>query len=424
MKILLIGSGGREHALAHALSKSSTSNLIFAYPGNPGIFQIAQKTFITKMDFMEIKDFCIKEKVDLIVVGPEQPLADGISDYLRNVGLIVFGPSKNAARLESSKGWAKDFMQRHNIPTAKFKKFKNTESKEAHDYLEYSKYPLVIKADGLASGKGVIIANNSGEAQETLDSIFGGMFKEAGNSVVIEEFLDGVEASIMAVCDGNDFVILASSQDHKKIFDGDKGKNTGGMGAYAPTPFVTDELILKVKAQIIIPVIEGMKKEGEPFIGCLYAGLMICDGEPYVIEFNVRFGDPETQAVLSIFDGNFAGLLYSAAKGKIENSTIKNISNGFACCVILASEGYPDSYKKGFPITGIEKAEKKDLIVYHAGTTLKEGELLTDGGRVLGVTGTGQTLQQAVENAYIGIEKINFENKYYRKDIAGKALKN
>ncbi len=422
MNILLIGGGGREHAIARALRLSPSSDNLYSYPGNPGIWQFAPKAEIQKFDFNFIIDFCKSNNINLVVVGPEKPLADGITDILIENGIKVFGPSKQAARLESSKGFAKDFMARHNIPTAKYKIFSEEDKKSADEYLNTCKFPLVLKADGLAAGKGVIIAQEIQSAQQTLDSMFDGLFSDAGKTVVIEEFLLGVEASILAICDGKDYITLPSSQDHKRAMDDDLGKNTGGMGAYSPAPIVTESVMNKVHEKILRPAIEGMRAEGFPFTGCLYAGLMIHDEEPKVVEFNVRFGDPETQSVLSIFEGDFAKLLYSAACGKIDTSAIKNSSNKHACCVILASEGYPDEYEKGFEITGIEEVEKTGAIVYHSGTRLNEGKLLSDGGRVLGVTGVSTTLKTALEQAYNAVRKINFSNMYFRKDIGKKAL--
>ncbi len=422
MNILLIGSGGREHAIARALHFSLSTDRLYSYPGNPGIFNYALGSNLNSLDSSLIINFCKMNEIDLVVIGPEQPLAEGIADKLRNKGINVFGPSQNAARLESSKGFAKDFMLRNGIPTSKFGKFTIDHQSDAHSFIDASALPIVLKADGLAAGKGVIIAEDYGTAHDATNSMFGGLFKEAGETIVIEEFLYGQEASILAISDGKDFVTLASSQDHKRVLDGDLGKNTGGMGAYAPAPLVTNDVFNKVSEKILKPTIEGMFTEGMPFVGCLYAGLMINEGEPNVVEFNVRFGDPETQVVLSVFDGDFAGLLYSAAIGNLDKSCIKNIANGFACCVILSSQGYPDSYEKGFEISGIEEAEKQGAIVYHSGTKLKDGKLLSDGGRVLGVTGQGSSLSLAISNAYDSVSKIHFENMYFRKDIGKKAI--
>ncbi len=422
MNILLIGGGGREHAMAFALSRSRSCGKLFCSPGNPGIFKTAEKADIDPNNFIEIIDFCKQNSIDLVAVGPEQPLANGLADRLRDIGINVFGPGKAAARLESSKGFAKDFMKRHGIPTAPFRTFSKEDAEDAHGYIDEHKMPLVLKADGLAAGKGVIIAQEKEEAHKTLDLMFEGLFKEAGESVVIEDFLEGEEASILAVSDGYNFITLASSQDHKRALEGDQGKNTGGMGAYSPAPVITNDLRIKTEQKIIRPAIDGISKKGAAFIGCLYAGLMIKDGEPYVVEFNVRFGDPEAQAVLPVFDGDFAALLYSASIGKLDRSTAKNIQNGASCCVVMASKGYPESYEKGYEIKGIEEAEKLGALVFHAGTSEKDGKLVASGGRVLGVTAVEDNLPAAIANAYKFTGMISFQNSRCRSDIGKKAL--
>ncbi len=423
MKILLLGGGGREHAIAKALSESNETVKIFCSPGNPGIFQLAEKADLDIKNHSLVANFCRENSIDFVVVGPEQPLADGLADSLADAGIKTFGPKKNAAKIESSKDYAKNFMAKHNIPTAKFKSFTKETSKEAREYIDsLEKFPIVIKADGLAAGKGVIIAVSREEARIVLDSMFAGKFGEASEKVVIEEFLEGEEASVLAITDGKDYVTLAPSQDHKRALDGDKGLNTGGMGAYAPAPIVDKEMARKVESEIIQPTIEGMTKDGVSFVGCIYAGLMISNGEPKVLEFNVRFGDPEAQAVLSGFKGDFAKLLHSAASGKIDKSVVENVAAVHSCCVVLASEGYPGSYEKGKEITGIEEAEKTGAIVYQAGTKLQDGKLTTSGGRVLGVTGRGDNLKNAINNAYEAAYKIKFDNRYFRKDIGAKGL--
>ncbi len=422
MNVLLIGSGGREHALAHTISKSEMLDKFYCLPGNPGIRKFA-KPFDCGLDnFYLISDRCKVKEIDLVVIGSEQPLADGLADFLREKGINVFGPSKAAALLESSKAFAKDFMNKYNIPTAAYVKFTTAQESEALDYLKSAAYPLVIKANGLAAGKGVIIVDNYDEASKTVKSMFGGKFKSAGDTIVIEEFLQGEEASILAVSDGKDFITLAPSQDHKRAFDNDEGPNTGGMGAYAPAPIVNETVLEKVKEKIIKPVIDNMRKEGTSFIGCLYAGLMIDNNEPKVVEFNVRFGDPETQVVLPIFDGDFLRLIFSAARGSLAPSVINNVANGAACCVVLTSEGYPASYKSGFEISGIEEAENEGAIVFHAGTKWEDDLLKSAGGRVLGVCAVADNLKQARDLSYKAVDKINFENKFYRKDIATKGL--
>lgn len=423
MNILLIGSGGREHALALALSKSASAGKIYSAPGNPGMSKISELTDLNTGDFEITAKFCMDKNIGLVIVGPEQPLANGITDYITERGIHVFGPGRHASRLESSKEFAKAFMMRHNIPTAAYKAFTSGRKMEAHEYIDTCSLPVVLKADGLAAGKGVIIAESHEKAHETIDLMFGGLFKEAGNTIVIEEFLQGEEASVLAVTDGKDYVTLAPSQDHKRALDGDKGNNTGGMGAYAPAPLVTDEIIAKVEKNIIEPVIKGMAEEGTPFKGCLYAGLMINNGDPYVVEFNVRFGDPETQVVLPILEGDFAALLYSAAVGKLDKSKLTNTASRFACCVIAASNGYPGHYEKGFEITGLKEAENTGAVVYHAGTKEQQGKIFSSGGRVLGITGFGNTLKEAVESSYKALDEIEFANIYYRKDIGLKGLK-
>ncbi|MFC2130540.1 phosphoribosylamine--glycine ligase [Bacteroidota bacterium] len=423
MNTLLIGGGGRENALSYAIFHSYSNNKLFCAPGNPGISKFAESVDIYVNKHQEVIDFCKIMNIDLVVIGPEQPLADGLADSLRENNINVFGPSKKAARLESSKGFAKEFMLKHNIPTAAYKSFSLEEKGNALKYIQdLNQFPVVLKADGLAAGKGVVIAKNRNEAVDTLNSMFSGQYGEAGNSVVIEEFLIGEEASILAVTDGRKFVTLASSQDHKRIYDGDKGPNTGGMGAYSPALIVTDTLLEEVRTRILKPAIDGIADDGTPFIGCLYAGLMINDGTPKVVEFNVRFGDPETQAVLTNFRGDFTRLLHSAAIGDLDISAIDETSHGYSCCVVMASEGYPVSYPKGQIITGIDKAEKIGAVVYHAGTSLIDGELKVSGGRVLGVTGKGDSLKEAVDIAYSAVKLIHFDNTYYRKDIAAKAL--
>ena len=412
MNILLIGSGGRENALSRLLSKSESCNKLYCIPGNPGISRDAEIADMSSSDFASMAEFCKKNDISLVVVGPEQPLADGIADYLTSEGISVFGPSKEPAKLEASKGYAKKFMEKCNIPTAMYSTFSAENKDDAHKYIDSHPLPIVLKADGLAAGKGVIIAVSREEAHQTIDSMFTGMFGGAGDNVVIEEFMEGEEASILAVADGKDYITLASSQDHKRIGEGDTGKNTG-----------EDNVLEKVKNEIIEPAIKGMKDAGTPFIGCLYAGLMINEGQPRVVEFNVRFGDPETQAVLSVFEGDFAGLLKSAADGNLDKSKAVNIQNGAACCVVLAADGYPGSYDKWKEITGIEDAEAEGAIVYHAETATDGEKIVASGGRVLGVTGLGNDLKEAIDNSYKACDKIHFENKYNRTDIGQKGLK-
>lgn len=424
MNVLLIGSGGREHAIALSISKSPLLDKLYCITGNPGTKRISINLNIAFNDFELLKKFVKENRIDLVVIGPEQPLVDGLSDFFRIIGVPVFGPSSNAARIESSKSYAKEIMNRANVPTASYREFNSKQLEEAKEYLSLSNFPVVIKADGLAAGKGVVICDNLTEAISTIDSmVIKKSFGLAGEKFLIEEFLQGDEASVFAITDGKDFVVLPAAQDHKRIGDNDTGKNTGGMGAYAPTPLITNKLIENISENIIKPVIDQMNKEGNPFIGCLYAGLMITDDGPKVIEFNCRFGDPETQVVLPLLEGDLLKLLYSAATGKIDESAIK-YSGGSAVCVILASEGYPDSFEKGFEITGIDEVDP-DIIVYHAGTVEKDNKVYTNGGRVLGVTSVikENDILKARQKAYDAVQKVHFQNMYYRKDIASKVIK-
>lgn len=423
MNILLIGNGGREHALAKALNESASTEVLYCAPGNPGILTIANHANCDPSQPDSVVQFCREKEIHLVVVGPEAPLAAGLADSIREANIPVFGPSGAAAQLEASKGFAKEFMQRHGLPTAAFRTFGSHDAVAALEYLQEHPLPVVLKADGLAAGKGVVIATTRGEALNALDGIFQGRFGEAGKSVVIEEFMQGEEASVFAICDGERFVTLAPAQDHKRALDNDEGENTGGMGAYAPATIITDDMLEKVRTRIIAPVLAGMKAEGTPFIGCLYVGLMIQAGEPKIVEFNVRFGDPETQPVLMVFRGDFAKLLHSAAIGELDLSAIDSIAEGTACNVVLASGGYPGAYDKGKEITGIHEAEQSGtVIVFHAGTAEHEGKLVTAGGRVLGVCAPGSTLNEAVAQAYAAVEHIHFDGMMYRTDIGKKEL--
>lgn len=421
-RILLIGSGGREHALAKAIASSTSCDKLWVAPGNPGIAREAELVAINIADHDAVAAFCHKNNVTLVVVGPEQPLSEGLADSLRDEGIDVFGPSQRAAQLETSKGFSKDFMQRHGVPTAPYKRFGASEHKAARTYAADHGLPVVVKYDGLAAGKGVVVALKREEALEAVDAMYAGAFGDDG--VVIEGFLAGQEASVFAVCDGNNFVTLAPAQDHKRVGDGDTGKNTGGMGAYAPAPIVTPAVLDRIHKQVIRPVLDGMASEEMPFVGCLFCGLMIDDhGNPSVVEFNVRFGDPETQAVMSVLRADVAAMFASAARGALDASTIASTATGYSCNVVLASKGYPDAFEKGLPISGIDDAEADPFVtVYHAGTKDVDGQLVTNGGRVLGVTAVGETLEQAVSRSYQAVAKIDFANKYFRTDIAKKAL--
>ena len=425
MNILLIGSGGREHALAKGLKQSASCDLLFALPGNPGILTLAQKvTDCSLNDPNTIISFCKRNAIELVVIGPEAPLVNGLADILTDKGISVFGPSALAARIESSKSFSKELMISHNIPTARYTTFTGDQAQLAHDYIEQSEIPIVIKADGLAAGKGVIVAESKQEAHDAINDIFSGLFADAGSKIVIEEFLQGEEASVFAICDGENFVMLAPAQDHKRIYDNDVGKNTGGMGAYAPAPIVTDEVLQKVADTIFTPTLKAMKEAGYPCIGCLFCGLMIDNGNPSVIEFNCRFGDPETQAVLTVFEGDLAALLYSAANGSIQAEHMKQRSKGFACNIVLASGGYPDHYETGYKIYGTENINpNQQITIYHAGTSQDvDNNIITSGGRVLGVCAYAETLSEAIQKAYKSIEHISFQGMYFRKDIGKKGL--
>lgn len=423
MNVVVIGSGGREHALVWKISQSPTLNKLYSIPGNPGTKSLSQNVLIDISDHQSVINFCKENNIDLCVIGPEQPLVDGLADDLRKSGINVFGPGSKAAMIEASKSFAKGIMKRGNIPTGDYKEFKTGQIDEALSYTQRSSYPLVIKADGLAAGKGVIICSNYGEASEAINEIFvQKVFGSSGNSLIIEEFLVGEEASIFAITDGNDFVLLPPSQDHKRIGDKDTGKNTGGMGAYAPAPIVTEILLEKISREVIAPTLTQMKKEGNPFIGCLYAGLMISGNELNVVEFNCRFGDPETQVVLPLIQGDFLQLLYSAAIGKLDKQTITGFS-GSSVCVIAASQGYPDKYEKGCEIIGLEN-KADNTKIFHSGTKSEGEKIVTNGGRVLGITSIipDENLKEAQKVAYDSIKQISFNGIYYRSDIAEKAF--
>jgi phosphoribosylamine--glycine ligase len=427
MTILLLGSGGREHALAWRLASSSSLGRLICVPGNPGMAGLGE----LRAGEIESPDDMVAMArdlaADLVVVGPEAPLATGVSDALRDAGFAVFGPSKDASRLEWDKSFAKSFMDRHGVPTAASRTFDGTAIDEAREYLRAHALPVVIKASGLAAGKGVVIATTTAEAVEAVEGMLSGAsFGDAGSSVVIEEFMEGEEASIFAVTDGNDYVLLAPSQDHKRVGDDDTGPNTGGMGAYAPAPIVDDEVLRRVARGIVEPTLAGMRAEGTPYVGCLYVGVMIENGTPRVVEFNSRFGDPETQVVLPLIEGDFAALLHAAATGTL--AAFGDVtSRGSAVCVVMASEGYPGSYPKGRQITGIADAESRPgVIVFHAGTRADGDRLLTSGGRVLGVTavsGGEESLESTIRRAYDAVASIAFEGAYYRRDIGRKGIR-
>jgi len=421
MKILVIGSGGREHTLVWKIAQSKLVDKIYTAPGNGGIAELAECVDIKADDIEGLLSFAIEKKVDLTVVGPEVSLVAGVVDKFEEKGLKIFGPKKSAAQLEGSKVFSKEFMARNNIPTAKFKVF--DDSLNAKDYINELGAPLVIKADGLAAGKGVIICKGPQEAIAAIDLIMEKkIFKEAGDRVVIEECLEGQEASILAISDGKNFVILESSQDHKRIFDNDKGPNTGGMGAYSPAPVITEELSAEISEKVMKPVINGMKKEGNVFRGVLYAGLMITKDGLKVLEFNVRFGDPETQAIIPRLKSDLVEVIIASLDGKLDVFKLKWDSR--ACvCVVMASGGYPQKYEKEKEISGLDVAKKmQDIIVFHAGTRRENDKVFTSGGRVLGVAGLGTNIKEAIDNTYQAVKKIDFEKKQYRKDIGFRAI--
>jgi len=425
MNVLLIGSGGREHALAYKIKESPSLKKLYILPGNPGTKKLGENVSLDIKDPVKLLSFCKGKNIDLIVIGPEKPLVEGLADYFRANGIKVFGPNSKAAEIEAHKSFAKNFMRKYQIPTADYVEFNSNEYVKAKTYLEKTKYPCVIKADGLAAGKGVIVCSGIQHALTTLDDIFNKkIFGSSGDKIVVEEFLDGEEASILAVTDGNDFVCLPSAQDHKRIGDNDTGKNTGGMGAYSPAPVVTSKVLKEVEEKIIVPTLKGLQTEGRTFSGCLYCGLMITKEDVKVVEFNCRFGDPETQAVLPVIKGDFLKLICSAAEGKIDKTAVE-YSGGSAVCVVAASKGYPDEYAAGYVVEGINEFDSdKNILVFQAGTKEKDGNVVTGGGRVLGVTSviSENNLLEAQKKAYGALKKINFKDIYYRTDIAAKAL--
>ena len=419
MKVLVIGSGGREHALLWKLSQSPSVTDVYVVPGNDGMSDVASLIPIKGNE--DIIDFARLMQVDLTVAGPETVLTEGLADEFEKRGMAFFGPSKAAARIEGSKGFAKALMKKYGIPTAAYETFDDEE--KAIAYLkDNDTYPIVIKADGLASGKGVIIAQSEEEAIDTVkDMLEGHTFSGAGRSVVIEEFMEGEEASMLCFCDGTNVVPMISAQDHKRIFDFDKGPNTGGMGAYAPAPVMTKEMCEEVNVRILRPIVAAMKKEGYPFKGCLYAGLMITSEGPKVVEFNCRFGDPETEAVLPLFDGDLARVMLDCVHGTLSDEAVV-WKKACAVDVVLASEGYPASHSSGEVISGIEDAKKAGCLVFHAGTVKKNGQYVVNGGRVLNVVALADTLAEAKAKAYEGVSRISWRGMQYRHDIADKGL--
>ena len=416
VNILVVGSGGREHALSWKLSQSDKVDTVFTAPGNGGT---KNNVPIDVNDLDGLSDFAQKNNC-FTVVGPEDPLAAGIVDKFNQLNLKVFGPSKKAAQLESSKIWAKDFMKRNNIPTARFEIF--DDATKAQDYVKSLDYNVVVKADGLAAGKGVIVCDNPDEAVSAIQTILvKKSFGEAGNRIIIEERIDGIEASYIAISDGKIALPMASSQDHKRIYDDDKGPNTGGMGAYSPTPIITDAMAEKIQKKIIDKTIQSMKNESIEFKGFLYAGIMIRDNEPFVLEYNVRMGDPECQPILMRMDFDLYDYFVASIEGKLSDMPLPTWKNQYAVCVVLASKGYPESYPKDETISGFDLIPNESY-VFHAGTKKVDGKILSNGGRVLGVTALGDSLEDAIKNAYTASDKVSWNSKYCRTDIGKKGL--
>lgn len=424
MKILIIGSGGREHAMAYKVAQSPLVDKIFVAPGNPGIAEenMVENVSLAVDDLDSLVAFALKEKIDLTIIGPEQPLVLGITDLFEQNGLKVFGPSKGASQLEGSKSFSKDFLQKYKIPTAKYKTFDDVD--EATRYINTKRMPIVIKADGLAAGKGVVIAKTREEAHNAVFFMLNGeSFGDAGRKVVIEDFLKGEEASFIVMVDGKNVLPFATSQDHKRAYDNDEGPNTGGMGAYSPAPVVTPEIHDRVMRRIIYPTVKGMIKEGLPYKGFLYAGLMISEkGTPKVIEYNCRFGDPETQPIMMRLESDLVELCLQACDGKLDETEIK-FKPQAALGVVLASGGYPGKYEKAIPVVGLDYVAKAtDTKVFHAGTTFMRGTISTDGGRILCVTSLGDTVKDAQTQAYTQLRKISCKGAFFRTDIGNRAI--
>lgn len=418
MKVLLIGSGGREHALAWKLAQSPLLGKLYAAPGNPGVADHAELVALNVDDHKAVVAFCKDKAIDFVVFGPEAPLVAGLSDVLRAEGFLCFGPSQAAAQLEGSKGFTKDICARFNIPTGAYQRFNNAPKAKA--YVRAQGAPIVVKADGLAAGKGVTVAMTVEEACAAIDDCFEGAFGAAGAEVVVEAFLDGEEASFFALCDGRTALALASAQDHKRVGDGDTGPNTGGMGAYSPAPVMTPELTERTMKEIIEPTMRGMAEMGHPFTGVFFAGLMITDKGPELIEYNVRFGDPECQVLMMRMKSDLLPLLLAAAKGELDRAHVE-WRDETALTVVMASKGYPGSYDKGTPIEALPE-NATDLHVFHAGTALKDGRLVATGGRVLNVTALGDSVSEAQSKAYRAIDDLRWDNGFCRRDIGWRAV--
>ena len=419
MKVLVVGGGGREHAIVWKVAQSPKVEKIYCAPGNAGIAELAECVPIGAMEFDKLTAFAREKEIDLTIVGMDDPLVGGIVDAFEAEGLRVFGPRKNAAILEGSKAFSKNLMKKYNIPTASYETFKSPE--DAIAYLEKNqKYPIVLKADGLALGKGVVVAQTIDEAKQAVREMMeGGKFGKSGARVLIEECMVGREVTELCFCDGRTIVPMVASQDHKRVFDGDKGPNTGGMGAFAPSPLYTPEIAARTTEEILLPTLRAMNAEGFTFKGVLYVGLMLTADGPKVVEYNARFGDPETQAVLPLLTSDLMEIMMAVREQRLDESMVR-FADKAAACIILASGGYPGKYEGGKAITGIDAAEKRGATVYHAGTKLSDGQLVTAGGRVLGVTATGDTMRGAVDAAYAAAREIHFEGAHMRSDIGSR----
>ena len=420
MNVLLVGGGGREHALAWKIAQSPDLDDFYCAPGNPGISALATCVAIADTDIDALVEFATDKRIDLVVIGPEAPLAAGLANRLARAGIAAFGPSQEAAQIETSKAFMKDLCARHNIPTAAYKRCET--APEAKAFLDDLSAPYVIKADGLAAGKGVVIAQTRGDAETAIDDMFSGKFGDAGAVVVVEEFLEGQEASFFVLTDGEAALPLIASQDHKRAFDGDKGPNTGGMGVYTPAPVFTDEVEQAVMERIIIPTLDALAEDGAPYRGVLYAGLMIGPDGPKLIEYNARFGDPECQVMMRLLLSDLLPALYACARGGLDGIDLA-WSDHAAANIVMATKGYPEAYEKGSEIRGVEDAgEADDVVIFHAGTAEKDGALVANGGRVLNITTTDESLKGALDRAYAAIEKIDWPEGFYRKDIGWRAL--